>query len=306
MTENKVIHEEYRAKKANYITWVGFFSNLTLTALKLLAGIYGKSGAMIADAVHSLSDFATDIVVLVSFQIVKQPCDKSHDYGHGKFETLATAIIGIALFFVGLGIFYSGANKIYSVLVLKIDIETPGYIALIAAILSIIVKEWLYRYTIVVGKHIKSQAVIANAWHHRSDAFSSIGTLFGIGGAIILGHEWKVLDPVAAVIVSVFILKVAYEISLGSFKELMEESLDDETEECIIKIIKSVEGVIDPHDLKTRRIGNNIAIDIHIRVKNCSTIVEAHDINDEIENQLKLKYGQNTIISIHTEPENEK
>lgn len=297
------MNEEYRATKASSITWVGFFTNLILTVFKLIAGVAGSSGAMIADAIHSLSDFATDIVVLLSFKIVKRPCDKSHDYGHGKFETLATAVIGIALLLVGLGILYSGGKNIYSALILKVDIATPGIIALIAALVSIIIKEWLYRYTIKIGKHINSQAVIANAWHHRSDAFSSIGTLTGIGGAILLGQEWKILDPIAAVIVSVFILKAAYDISIGSFKELLEESLDDETEACIIGIIKSVKGVIEPHDLKTRRIGNNIAIDIHIRVKNNLIIVDAHNINNEIENQLKMKYGENTIIFIHTEPE---
>ncbi len=305
MKENNYNIEEYRAKKANYITWVGFFTNLILTSLKLFAGIFGKSSAMVADAFHSLSDFVTDIVVLINFMIVRKPVDENHDYGHGKFETLAAVIIGVALLFVGIGIFYSGAQKIYSVLFLKKNIGSPGIIALFAALLSIITKEWLYRYTIVVGKQIQSKAVIANAWHHRSDAFSSTGTLLGIGGAILLGNVWRILDPIAAVVVSLFILKVAYDISIGSIKELLEESLDENTENYILKIVGNIEDVIEPHDLKTRRIGNNIVIDIHIRVANSFSIVEAHKINNKIEEKLKETYGENTLISIHTEPENE-
>ncbi len=303
--QNNNYSEEFAQHVRTYITIIGFFANLFLTAFKLFAGIFGKSGAMLADAIHSLSDFATDIVVLVSFKIVKKPPDKNHNYGHGKFETLATTIIGMALLFVGLGILYSGGSKIYSVLILKKAIETPGIIALIAAILSIIIKELLYRYTIFVGNQINSRAVIANAWHHRSDAFSSIGTLFGIGGAILLGDNWKILDPIAAILVSLFIIKTAYDISIGSIKELLEASLDENTENNILSIISSINDVIDPHELKTRRIGNKIIIDIHIRVANSLNIVEAHNVNNEIEIRIKEKYGDNTIVNIHTEPENE-
>lgn len=258
---------------------------------------------MIADAIDSLSDFATDIVVLLSFRIVRKPADKEHDYGHGKFETLATSIIGIALFFVGIGILYTGSVNIYTVVYKNQNIEEPNIIALIAAIISIIIKEWLYRYTVIVGNNINSQAVIANAWHHRSDAFSSIGTFIGIGGAILLGEIWKILDPIAAVIVSFFIIKVSADISLGSIKELLEQSLDEEVENDIQKYIESVEGVLNSHNLKTRKIGNNIAIDIHIRVNNSLSIVQAHTITELIEKGIRKKYGDKTFISIHTEPE---
>ncbi|MFC1527497.1 cation diffusion facilitator family transporter [Candidatus Neomarinimicrobiota bacterium] len=303
--QNNNYSEDFRATRANYITIIGFFSNLILALFKLFAGILGKSGAMLADAIHSLSDFATDIVVLISFKIVRKPPDKNHDYGHGKFETIATVIIGISLLVVGLGILNSGASKIYSAIILKKAIETPGIIALIAAILSIIIKELLYRYTIFIGNQINSRTVIANAWHHRSDAFSSIGTLLGIGGAILLGENWKILDPIAAIIVSFFIIKTAYDISIGSIKELLEESLDKNTKNNILSIISSINDVIDPHELKTRKSGNKIIIDIHIRVANSLNIVEAHNVNNEIENRIKEKYGDNTIINIHTEPENE-
>ena len=203
---------DIRAQKANRVTWVGFYTNLVLVAFKLIAGIAGHSAAMVADALHSLSDFATDIVVLVSFRMIRRPIDQGHDYGHGKFETLATVIIGVALFLVGAGICWTGVRSVWIGLVDRADLGRPRIIALLAAILSVVVKERLYRYTVRVGKEINSHAVIANAWHHRSDAFSSIGTTIGIGGAIILGERWRLLDPVAAVVVSFFIMKVAVDI----------------------------------------------------------------------------------------------
>ncbi len=305
MNDQIISHEEVRARSANRVTWVGFFVNVTLTIFKLAAGILGRSGAMLADAIHSLSDFITDVVVLVSFRMVKKPADDDHDYGHGKYETLATSFIGIALIVVGLGIFFNGARNIWSVLVLKQPIDAPGIIALVAAVVSIVTKEWLYRYTVKVGKQINSQAVVANAWHHRSDAFSSIGTLIGIGGAIILGNQWRILDPLAAVVVSFFILKVAWQISAGSIKELLEESLDENTKKNILEIVGNVGGVLEPHDLKTRKNGNRIVVDIHVRVKNETTIVDAHNLNNVIEFRLKERYGENTLINIHTEPETE-
>ena len=257
---------------------------------------------MIADAVHSLSDFATDIVVLASFRVVGQPADKGHDYGHGKYETLATAIIGVALLLVGAGIFWSGATKIWSVVVKGQHMPAPGIIALIAAVASIVVKEWLYRYTVIVGKRIDSQAVIANAWHHRSDAFSSIGTMLGIGGAILLGEKWHILDPLAAIVVSFFIVKVAIEISSGSVKELVEESLDDAAEAEIIGLAAGIPGVSDPHKLRTRRIGHDIAVDLHVRVDPDLRVAAAHVLATEVETRIRARFGPTTIVSIHVEP----
>ncbi|MDD5765485.1 MAG: cation diffusion facilitator family transporter [Candidatus Marinimicrobia bacterium] len=292
---------DVRAAKANKVTWIGFFTNLLLTAFKMVAGIVGQSGAMIADAVHSLSDFITDIVVLVSFQVIRKPIDREHDYGHGKFETLATAFIGLALLVVGVGIFWQGGKKI----ILNLSgspLEKPGNIALIAAIISVILKELLYRYTVKIGDEISSQAVVANAWHHRSDAFSSIGTTIGIGGAILLGDNWRILDPIAAVIVSFFIIKVAYSITVVSIRELSEGSLDDSIESEIIEVVSNCPGIIKPHNLRTRKIGYNIAIDIHVRVDPNLSICEAHDIATNVEKQIRNKYGADTFISVHTEP----
>lgn len=293
---------DVRFKKANRVTWMGFSANFILTAVKLSAGIIGKSGAMVADAIHSLSDFITDIVVLISFRIIRKPVDHEHDYGHGKFETLATAFIGLALLVAGGGIFWQGARKIFLSLTGS-PLDKPGNVALIAAIISIILKEWLYRYTVKVGDEIGSQAVVANAWHHRSDAFSSIGTMLGIGGAIILGERWRILDPIAAVIVSFFIIKVAFSIVVVSVKELSEGSLDDAVEDEILKIVAGCPGVIKPHDLRTRKIGYNIAVDIHVYVKRDLTICAAHDIATDVEQRLRKRFGAETFISVHTEPE---
>lgn len=290
-----------RSRQANRVTWVGFGTNLVLTAFKLAAGVVGHSAAMIADAVHSLSDFATDIVVLVSFRIIGKPADQSHKYGHGKFETLATALIGLSLLAVGAGILYSGARRIWGDLHGASD-SPPGWIALVAAVLSVVSKEWLYRYTVRVGKGIASPAVIANAWHHRSDAFSSIGTTLGIGGAILLGPRWRLLDPLAAVIVSFFILKIAVELTWSSLRELTESSLDRGLEDEILALVRGVPGAQNPHDLRTRRIGATVAIDLHLNVQSDLTVKGGHAIADRVEDVLRERFGPDAYIGIHIEP----
>lgn len=293
--------KKQRQKEANRVTWIGFFFNLALTVFKLVAGILGRSGAMIADAIHSVSDFATDLVVVGSIKVASRPSDGNHKYGHGKVETLATAAVGMVLAIVGLGILFNGGKNIYAHYRIE-PIQSPGIIALVAAILSIIIKEFLYRYTIVVGKRINSQVVVANAWHHRSDAYSSLGTVLGIGGAIFLGPRWVILDPLAAMLVSIFILKVAYNITRESLAELIETSLSRQQEQEIIELATGVPGVFNPHDLKTRKIGSDIAIDLHINVKRDLNMEEAHDITDELEDSLRRKYGPDTHISVHAEP----
>ncbi len=290
-----------RTSAANRATWIGFGSNLALATFKLFAGIIGHSGAMIADAMHSLSDFASDIVVLIGFRFVGKPADKSHDYGHGKYETLVTVVVGGILLLVGVGILWDGVVKIRLGLEGEL-LAAPGGIALVAAIISVVVKEWLYRYTITIGKKINSKAVVANAWHHRSDALSSIGTVLGVGGAIVLGEKWHILDPIAAVIVSIFIIKVALDISSGSIRELTDESLSDEAKQEIIQIASAFSTVTDPHNLKTRRIGSDVAIDLHIRVAHDMCVADAHDITNKIEAEIRRRFGQSAFISIHVEP----
>ena len=294
--------ENQREKEIYKVTIVGALANVTLLIFKFVAGIISNSAAMIADAVHSLSDFITDVVVIVFVKISSKPQDKSHDYGHGKFETLATLIIGIALLFIGLMILYNGVSATYRCIWLGEELHRPGMIAFWAAIFSIILKEAVYQYTIFKGKNLNSQAVIANAWHHRSDAFSSIGTAVGIGGAIFLGDKWVVLDPIAAIVVSVFIINVSLKIIIKSINELLEKSLPDEIENEIIKVAESFDMVKDVHDLRTRRIGNNIAIEMHLLMDGNLSLQCTHNTTELIESELRKKYGEHTHIAIHVEP----
>lgn len=286
-------------------TLVGSLVNFILLLLKFVAGIVGNSAAMIADAVHSLSDFITDIVVIVFVRFSNKPKDKLYDYGYGKYETLATAIIGIALMFVGFGILWGGAKSIYQYYTTGI-LAKPDIMPFIIAILSIVLKEWLYRYTAAVGKKVNSQAVVANAWHHRSDALSSIGTSIGIGGAIFLGDGWQILDPVAAVVVSFFIIKVAIQLIIPSINDLLEKSLPDDVEQKIEQTVLSFPGVSEPHHLRTRRIGAYYAIDVHLRMDGNISLNEAHATATAIEHKLQEQFGERTCINIHVEPTKSK
>ena len=290
-----------REKEIFRITWAGSIVNFLLLIVKFLAGIIGHSAAMVADAVHSLSDFVTDIIVILFVRISGKPEDEGHDYGHGKYETLATAIIGIILFFVGVGILVNGATSVINTLNGK-PLAPPSILALIVAGLSIITKEALYQYTVIKGEHLNSQALTANAWHHRSDAFSSIGTLAGIGGSICLGEKWRVLDPIAAIVVSLFIMKVSIKLLKPCVDELLERSLPAETENKILDIILSFSEVSSPHHLRTRRIGNNIAIEVHIRMDGNISLLDAHTLASKIEQRLKAEFGEKTHIGVHMEP----
>ena len=290
-----------REKKIYHVTLVGSAVNIVLIVLKFIAGAIGRSAAMTADAIHSLSDLVTDIIVLVFIRISGKPGDSDHSYGHGKFETMATLIVGLILLFVGLGVAYSGIISVIASLKGHTP-QPPGMLALIVAVISIILKEWTYRFTVSRGRSLDSPAVIANAWHHRSDAFSSIGTLAGIAGAMFLGERWRILDPVAAVIVSWFIIKTGYDIIRPCIDELLEKSLPPETAAEIAELIKSVPDVVGIHRLRTRRIGHNIAIEVHIRVDGNMTVHAAHELTREIERHLRQKYGEETHIALHVEP----
>ena len=283
------------------MTLVGSVINVVLLLFKFVAGIIGHSAAMLADAVHSLSDFVTDVIVLVFIHISGKPQDKSHDYGHGKYETLAMTLIGVALLLVALGILNSGAMKIK----LWLDgeqLEAPGTIALWAALLSVVLKEGVYRYSMIKAHQLNSPAVEANAWHHRSDALSSIGTAVGIGGAIFLGQRWTVLDPIASVVVGIFIVKVSVSLLRRGIGDLLEQSLPDAVEEEILQLVAALPGLSKPHDLRTRRIGNHYAIELHILMDGNITLREAHDKASEVEETLKSHYGQETHVAVHVEP----
>lgn len=275
--------------------------NVILLLFKFVAGIVGHSAAMVADAIHSLSDFVTDIIVLVFVRISGKPEDKSHDYGHGKYETLAMTIIGMALLAVAVGIVYSGMTKIIAWANGE-QLEAPGILALWAALLSVFLKEGVYHYSMVKARQLDSQAVEANAWHHRSDALSSIGTATGIGGAIFLGQRWTVLDPVASVIVGLFIVKVSVHLLRDGIGDLMEQSLPDAVEEEMIRLVASLPGLAEPHDLRTRRIGNHYAIELHILMDGDIPLKEAHDKASEVEDLLRQHYGEETHVAVHVEP----
>lgn len=290
-----------REHRIYFVTLMGSVVNVVLLVFKFMAGILGGSAAMIADAVHSLSDFLTDIVVVLFVKISSKPEDKDHDYGHGKYETLATSFIGVALLCVGLYILYSGSYRTWAAFN-GAPIEQPGIVALLAALFSIMLKEWTYRFTVKVGKEVQSQAVIANAWHHRSDSLSSIGTAIGIGGAIFLGKEWAVLDPIAAVVVSIFIIRTAAMLVSGALNELLEKSLPDAEERQIAEIVQSEPEVSGMHHLCTRRIGSRIAIEMHLRMPGDISLNESHAHATNIERKLRSHFGERTHINIHVEP----
>ena len=290
-----------RTKQIYRVTLLGMFINIALFAFKLVAGIVGRSGAMIADAVHSASDFATDIVVLAFVRISSKPRDDDHKWGHGKYETLASLIIGVALFAVGVDIFMDSALKIKAVTDGEV-LPRPGIIAIVAAAVSIVAKELLYQYTARRGRALESPSVVANAWHHRSDALSSIGALLGIGAAYLLGEKWRIADPIAAIVVAALIIKVAIDLCSTALAELLEKSLPRATEEEIISIISATPNVYKPHNLRTRRIGSNIAIEVHIRVDGAMTVQDSHEISREIEHSLRARFGEQTAVAIHIEP----
>jgi cation diffusion facilitator family transporter len=290
-----------REKEIYKVTLTGTAVNAALIVLKFVAGFVGRSSAMVADAVHSLSDFVTDVIVLVFVKIAERPSDKNHDYGHGKYETFATMIIGLILAFAGFVLMYNGIRLIID----GLDghaLPRPTMIALVIAVVSIVSKEWLYRLTARVGRRVSSNAVVANAWHHRSDAVSSAGTLIGIAGAMFLGDRWRILDPIAAVVVSIFIIKSGYDIMKPSVYELLEGSLPENEEKEIECLVKSVPGIVRIHNLRTRRIGNNIAVDLHAKMDGNITLTEAHAIATRAEEAISQHFGPGSIINVHMEP----
>ena len=290
-----------REKEIYKVTLIGSAGNAALLTFKFIAGVMGNSSAMIADAVHSLSDFVTDLLVLVFVSISAKPQDQSHDYGHGKFETIASFLIGLALVAAATGIVVSGAAKLWAWWGGE-QLEIPGWIALWAALLSILIKEMLYQYTARKGRILDSQVMVANAWHHRSDALSSIGAAIGIGGAILLGQRWAVLDPLASIVVGLMLVKVAYELLKASVGELTERSLPAETEQEIVEIIQSFADVQEPHNLRTRRIGNRIAIEAHVRMDGQLPLSIVHERATTIERKLKKRFGAKTHVTLHMEP----
>lgn len=290
-----------RSKEIYKVTIIGAIGNFLLLVAKYIAGFLGNSVAMIADATHSLSDFITDIVVLVFVKISGKPIDKRYDYGYGKYETLATVIIAIAVFLIGIGIAVSGVREIASFFMGEL-IKSPSILAFIACIISIVSKEVLYRYTLIVGRRVDSDMVVANAWNHRTDVFSSIGAALGIGGAIVGGAKWAFLDPVAAIIVSAVIIRASVKLLKPSLCELLEVSLSDDVEYEIRNIAVSFNGVTQAENLKTRKIGNYYAIEFHVVLDGNYSLKQSHSIISKIERKIKERFGNRTHIIIYPKP----
>jgi cation diffusion facilitator family transporter len=294
-----------RTTAAKKTTIIGMLVNVVLLCLKLFVGFIGNSAALIADAIHSLSDFVSDIVVLVSFRFTSKPADEKHNYGHGKIETISAVIVGVILLFLGFTLIKESATTIYNFFFNEEEITLPKTIVLYVIIVSLISKELLFRYTIKVGKKINSDAIIANAWHQRSDALSSIAAFIGISLALILGPNFAVLDPVASFVVSLFVLKVGVQIILTSYNQLVDASLDAEQLKSIEELINSVSEIRGFHNIKTRKIGYYISVDVHIFVDKHLNVEEAHDIASELENKFYKEFGEETFVSVHVEPYDE-
>lgn len=281
-------------EKAKKVSIKTIIVNIILSIFKVIAGIVGNSSAMFADGIHTLSDVLTTLVALLGIKVASKKADENHPYGHEKYESVFAKILSIILLLTGVAIGYEAI-----ILLIKKEFQEPGKISLYAAVISVVAKEWMYRYTLKASIEIKSISMEADAWHHRSDALSSIGTFIGILGARM---GYPALDPIAGVVVAAMIIKVGIELYLKSVRELVDESADDETIEEIRKKTMSVKGVKAINDLKTRVSGNTIYVDIDIAVKSTITVEEGHDISDQVHELLERDIDDIKHCMVHVEP----
>ena len=278
------------------VTWIGILVNVSLAGVKFLVGIIGASQAVIADAVHSLSDMATDFAVILGVKFWSAPPDENHPYGHRRIEALITTAIGLALASVAWGLGYNSLTTIRDV-----HFQQTSWVAIVGPVLSILLKELLYRWTVRVGMHVKSTAVIANAWHHRSDALSSLPALLAVA-ASTLNPDWAFVDHIGAVIISVFILKVSWEILSPSLLELTDRGVSLKDREHIKKLVMQVEGVKSVHALRTRQFGSNVYVDLHILVDPELSVRVGHHISERVKKEL-LENGPAVLdVVVHLEP----
>ena len=294
--ESYVCSEE--KKIAGKLSLVGIFGNVVLAGFKLFAGILGKSGAMISDAVHSLSDVFATLVAYIGVLLSKQPEDAEHPYGHERLECVASLILGLILAGTGLGIGYSGVHK----LLVKEEIDIPTILPLVAAVVSIVVKEAMFWYTMYYAKKMDSAAFKADAWHHRSDALSSIGSFIGIGLARM---GFPIMDPIASLVICLFILKVAYEISKDALDKMLDTSCGKDMEDQIRAYIEKQPGVERIDLLHTRQFGNKIYIDLEIAAKGEITLFEAHEIAESVHSGVEKEFPKVKHIMIHVNPVSE-
>lgn len=291
---NNDYDDEYIAMR---VSWVSIIINLVLSLFKLFAGLIGKSGAMISDAIHSASDVFSTFIVIIGVKISNKDSDDEHQYGHERFECVASIILSVILFLTGVGIGYEGIVKIINREEKALAI--PGMIALIAAIVSILVKEWMYWYTKKAAKKINSTALMADAWHHRSDSLSSIGALIGIGGSQI---GYPICDSIASIVIALFIVKAAYDIFKDSIDRLIDKSCDIEVVEEMKKVILSVDGVIDIDDIRTRLFGSKIYVDIEIAANGEKTLTETHEIAQNVHDSIEKEFSNVKHCMVHVNP----
>lgn len=301
--DSRLITPEKAVAEARHATWVGFWINAVLAVAKIAGGIIGRSSALVADGIHSLSDFVSDIIVIVMVGVARKGPDSVHQFGHGRFEALATLSLSLILAIVSIGIFYDGIVSIRAIADGEI-LPRPGFVALIILVASIVSKEWLYHYTRRVGKRIHSDALIANAWHHRSDSFSSVATLIGVAGSMFLGESWRILDPVAAMIVGLFIAGVAVSIARPALNELLGAALDPESLTLIRQILShDIKGVRDWHKLRTFKSGNQAYIEVHLKVDPDINVREAHEIATLAEKKIAMLFPDLDVrVTTHIEP----
>ena len=278
------------------ITLVGALVNAVLIVFKLAAGVFGKSSALIADGVHSISDLFTDVVVLVGIWRGRRPPDEDHTFGHGRVETLFTSIVGLSLVATALYLGFQAAMDIY----LRQQ-SHPNILAIIGAVFSIVLKEALFRYTVSAGRRMKSPLVVANAWHHRSDALSSVAVLAGVTLAQIK-PSWRIMDAFAALLVSFFIVKVGLEILRDTFRELSDAAPDPETMQQIRQCTLSVPGVMGMHDLRARTTGGQHQIEVHVVVNAALTVKQGHEIATAVEKCLLNDVDDVGRVIVHMDP----
>ncbi|MCH5213556.1 MAG: cation transporter [Muribaculaceae bacterium] len=300
--KEKLITGDRAVAIARNVTWVGFWVNAFLGVAKVLGGIFSRSSALVADGIHSFSDFFSDIIVITMVGIANKKPDGRYQFGHGRFEALATVLLSLILLIVALGIFYEGVVNIIRCIDGEI-LPRPGWLALIIIVVSILSKEWLYHYTRRAGEKIKSEALIANAWHHRSDSFSSVATLIGVGGSMFLGEKWRILDPVAAIVVGVFIIIVGIQLAKPALREMLGASLPKEQKRQILKALKNTPGVLSYTEFKTFKSGNDGYVMVHIKVDPEITVREAHQIATNAEHNMRVSVTDLIIHpSTHIEP----
>lgn len=290
-------------RSARRVTWIGFWVNAFLGVAKIIGGIFGRSSALVADGIHSFSDFASDIIVLTMVSIARKRPDKGHQFGHGRFEALATLLLSVILLIVGVGIFYEGLMRVIDVCNGEV-LPEPGILALVILVVSIAAKEWLFHITRRVGVRIHSEAVIANAWHHRSDSFSSLATLAGVAGAMFLGEKWRILDPIAAMVVALFIVGVGLKMAKPALSEMLGASLRGEELAAIGTTLDNVKGVRSWHALRTFKSGNDAFVEVHLKMDPDLTVSEAHHIATLAEQRIKRDFKDMSVhVTTHIEPD---